>query len=192
MPLATSLKRRSREEHHVRFASAAIFWGLAASGLGAQSVEPIRHPPWTFINAVGYGVLGFGVGLGVGVASSPNSTGPSGTAVGSMLLFTTAGAIGGGVIGRRASELLDRGHPLTRGHRSAVVVGSVLFGGAVGSLAAIPLIAGEEYDTPLGSDAEAYAICALGGMAVTAILMATKWNDIPIRGLRLVPSIRLR
>jgi hypothetical protein len=176
----------------VRFASAAIFWGLAASGLGAQSVEPIRHPPWTFINAVGYGVLGFGVGLGVGVAASPNSIGWNDTAMGSILLFTAAGATAGGVIGRRASRHLDQGQPLTRGHRSAVVVGSVLFGGAVGSLAAIPLIAGEEDDTPLGSDAEAYAICTLGGMAVTAILMATKCNNIPVRGLRLVPSIRLR
>lgn len=176
----------------MRFASAAIFCGLAASALGAQSAEPIRHPPLTFINAVGYGVLGFGVGLGVGVASSPNSTGPSGAAVGSILLFTTAGAIGGGVIGRRASGHLDRGQPLSRGHRNAVVVGPILFGGAVGSLAAVPLIAGEDDDTPLGSDAEAFAICALGGMAVTAILMATKWNDIPVRGLRLVPSIRLR
>lgn len=176
----------------MRFVPAAIVWGLAASALGAQSVEPIRHPPWTFINAVGYGVLGFGVGLGVGVASSPNSIGPSGTAVGSILLFTTAGALGGGVIGGRASKHLDRGQPLSRRHRNAVVVGSVLFGGAVGSLTAIPLIAGEEDDTPLGSDAEAYAICALGGMAVTAILMATKWDNIPVRGLRLVPSIRLR
>jgi len=175
----------------VRFASAAISCGLAASALGAQSAGPIRHPPWTFINAGGYGALGFGVGLGVGVVASPNSINPN-SVVGSILLFTTTGAIGGGKIGRRASEVLDRGQPLSRGHRNAVVVGSLLFGGAVGSLASVPLIAGEEVDTPLGSDAEAFAICALGGMAVTAILMATKWNNIPVRGLRLVPSIRLR
>ena len=174
----------------MRFASAAISCGLAASALGAQSAGPIRHPPWTFINAGGYGALGFGVGLGVGVVASPNSINPN-SVVGSILLFTTTGAIGGGKIGRRASEVLDRGQPLSRGHRNAVVVGSLLFGG-VGSLASVPLIAGEEVDTPLGSDAEAYAICALGGMAVTAILMATKWNNIPVRGLRLVPSIRLR
>ena len=162
---------------------------VAATSLGAQQSRPINHAPWALIDAVGYGVLGLGVGLGAAVVSSPNSMVADRGVVGPMLAFTAAGTVAGGIIGSRASRHLDNGVPLTRGHRNAVVLGTVLFGASLGSLAAIPLIAGESESTPIGSDGQAYAICALGGIAVTAIVMAVRPPNIPVRSFRVMPTV---
>ncbi len=152
---------------------------LPVRSLAQEPPAGAREVPWALIDAVGYGGLGFALGFGVGVPLSEGGIGPSPGAILTMAGGIIAGTVSGAIIGKRASYRLSRGDSLTSAHRSAVVLGSALAGGTLGALAAIPLISGQGSGTPLGSDEQAFAICAGTGIALGALFGVSR--SIPVR-----------
>jgi hypothetical protein len=98
----------------------------------------------------------------------------------------TGGAIAGWLIGGRAEEQLAEGEALSGRHKNAVRAGTVMAGAAVGALAAMFIINGEE----AGGSGSASDEAILGGFVaggaalgvVTQVLLESRLEPGPARG----------
>lgn len=175
--------------HHA--AAAAILATLAMPGPVRSQDAPPAHaqPPWGLIGATGYGALGFALGFGAGLAIGGTDLSNQGPTYIAALVGAGAGAVRGSSLGARASRRLARGESVRRGDRNALVVGSTLAGGVVGSLAAMALIVGQEEGTILGKDGPTFALLSGGGLVLGAAFAVTR--HIPVRQaeVSLVPAM---
>lgn len=108
--------------------------------------QPEGIARWGLVNAVGYGGLGFLVG--VAAAWDKDIDGAFAT----IGLSSLAGVVTGAAIGGHASKRIRSGEQLSGTSRFAVSAGAILAGATLGACAAVPLINGEGAGTPLGSD----------------------------------------
>jgi hypothetical protein len=161
--------------------------------LAPASSQPIVATPplpWSFIDAVGYGGLGFGVGFGLSfVVASDATIDALGTVVATIGVSTIAGIAGGTAIGRTAHRRVLDGRPVGSELQAAALAGAMLGGATLGALASIPLIEGEETGTPLGSDATTFGITT-GVGALLGTLYATRYAaTLPVGGITAVPTV---
>ena len=154
-----------------------------------EAIAPATGPAWGFLDALGYGGLGFGLGVMVGAGMPSDNFGPSGTALGVIAGSTIAGVVGGAMIGGRARRALSRDQVISPGHRAAVAGGVVLAGATLGAVAAIPLISSEGEGTPLGSDEQTFSLLAGGGAALGASYLLAQWHHLGNR-VSAAPIIR--
>lgn len=161
--------------------------------LAPPSSQPSRAKPplpWSFVDAVGYGGLGFGVGFGLSfVVASDASLDDLGAVIATIGVSTVAGIAGGTAIGRTANRRVLDGRPVGSELQAAALAGAVFGGATLGALAAIPLIEGEETGTPLGSDEATFGITT-GVGALLGALYATKYAaTLPVAGITAVPTV---
>lgn len=155
--------------------SALLIAGAASSltppVLAAQSSPAATsRVPWALVNAIGYGGLGFGVGLAGAFAQDDGSIG-SGVA---LIGLTTALGFGAGImVGHDASKALASGRPVPGATRVVALSGLVLAGTTAGALAAVPLInGGNESGTFIGSDETTVAVTTAAGTVLGVVLAA--------------------
>lgn len=145
--------------------------------------------PWVLYDAVGYGGLGFGLGLAAAWGMENDSGfGPPGEALVVLGVGTVAGIVTGAILGSRAGHAVAEGRPLGTGHRAATLAGPVLAGGTLGALAAIPLINGEGEGTALGSDERTVGLLTLAGFAVGSVVAWRLSDELPVRGVQAGPA----
>ena len=123
---------------------------------GARS-GPVHAQSWTLIDMVGYGAAGAGLGFGLTVEVDCGDF-VCGQTVLATLGGLALGGVGGALIGSGAQEALDRREALTPTHRSAVAVGTVFAGAALGGVTSSLLINSEGEGTFLGSDERTFGI----------------------------------
>lgn len=138
---------------------------------------------WGVVDAIGYGGLGFGVGL---ISAWDLEYGSGALVVGAASL---AGTIAGAVIGRRASQTLAADGQLGAGHRVAVIGGAIMAGGTLGTLAAVPLINGEGEGTFLGSDETTVAVLAVAGGALGSLFVWRHRDELASRSVGIAPGL---
>lgn len=117
---------------------AVILWLASPAAATAQGADPSGTAvgsKWALIDGLGYGGVGFGLGLLAAWDmdnSGPGSGfGPPDEAVVIVGLSTLAGLVGGGIIGHRARRAIEEGRPLGETHRLAVMGGGVVAGGVL-------------------------------------------------------------
>jgi hypothetical protein len=140
------------------------------------------------IDGLGYGGLGFGLGLVAAWDIEGTEIGPPDEAVALVAVTTAAGIIGGALLGRSANRALAAGRPLGVGHRTAVLAGAVLAGATLGALAAVPLINPEGEGTPLGTDEATVTTLAIAGAAVGSLFALTQARRLAAGRVELMPS----
>ena len=143
---------------------------------------------WGLYDAVGYGGLGFALGLVAAWDMEGTGLGPPAAALAVVGAATAAGIAGGAVLGRRASRSVASGEPVSGAHRAAVLAGGVLAGGTVGALASIPLINGDGEGTPLGSDERTVALMIGAGLAAGAVFAVSRRQELAGRRITIVPE----
>lgn len=144
---------------------------------------------WSLINAVGYGGLGFGVGLVATWDLEGSDFGPPGAALAVIGATTVAGTVAGAIIGRRARNAIARGRSLSGAHRAAVMGGVVMAGGTLGAVAAVPLINAEGEGTFLGSDERTVTLLVLAGGALGSVYVWKQRDRLAFRSVRLTPVL---
>lgn len=169
-------------KHPVTLALAVL---LALSGIRGA---PLHAQSWSFIDLVGYGAAGGGLGFALTVEADCSDI------VCGQTVFTTLGglalgAVGGAIIGSRAQSALDRGEALTPGHRNAVAAGTVFAGAALGGVTSFLLINSEGEGTFLGSDEQTFGMLALAGAGLGALYVASQWAELSGQGLELRPAV---
>lgn len=183
----------------------------------ADSVSRGGGGKWILLDAVGYGGLGFGLGLlanlgledsGVGPVQPPEpphtlrdpsplgygfpdltltSFGPDGTTLAVIAATTVAGTVAGALIGHRAQRIIAEGGHVSGIHRAAVLGGAIMAGGTVGALISIPLIAPEGENTRLGSDEQTFAFLVGSGAALGALLVLRYRHELGSRKIAVTP-----
>ncbi|MEX2609581.1 MAG: hypothetical protein WEA24_06515 [Gemmatimonadota bacterium] len=143
-----------------------ILLQLTTGPVAAQAVPPAGTggaTRWAVIDAIGYGGLGFGVGV---LASWNMESDDFGPPAGALLVIgagTLTGTVGGAVLGFRARQRTIEREPLGRGHGTAALAGGVLAGATLGALTSASLINGAGEGTFLGSDETTFATLVLAG-----------------------------
>lgn len=175
----------------VRHAVAMIL-ALALAAPAAAQTDP---PPadggarWGLYDAVGYGGLGFGLGLAAAWDMEGSGFGPPGEALALIGATTVAGVVAGALIGHRAGDAVADGREVGGAHRAATLGGVVLAGAALGTLAAVPLVNGEGEGTPLGSDEQTVALLTAAGGALGAVFAWHQSDKLAPRGVSLTPTV---
>lgn len=144
---------------------------------------------WTLLDAVGYGGLGFGLGLVAAADMEGDDIGPPGSALAVLGATTAAGFVAGAVIGRRAQNRIAEGRPVEGAHRAAVNGGVVMAGAILGTLAAIPLVNSEGEGTPLGSDEQTVGLMALVGGGLGSLYAWRHSGELSPRTISVAPAI---
>lgn len=179
-------------------AAASILFLLLAQGVAAplpgQAASPdsARAPgaALTIADAVGYAGLGFGLALLGTWDMEGDGFGPPSAAVAIIGVGTLAGLLGGAVIGQRARRAIAAGDPLTPAHRTASLAGVALAGGALGALAAVPLINPSGEGTFLGSDERAVTLLTASGLALGSLYAWRLGPRLGPSAVRLTPEAR--
>ncbi len=142
---------------------ACLVLGLASPAAAQPEASPTSDGgmKWVLLDALGYGGVGFGLGLAAAWGMEGDDFGPPASALAVVGVSTAAGAVAGALIGRRARNRIAEGMPVEGAHRAAVVGGVVAAGAALGALAAVPLVNGEGEGTPLGSDEQTVLLTTL-------------------------------
>jgi hypothetical protein len=144
---------------------------------------------WGVVDAIGYGGLGFGLGLMASWDMEGSGFGPPGAAVAAVGVTTVLGTVAGAVIGTRAQRAIAAPGELDGAHRVAVIAGGLMAGGTLGSLVAVPLINGEGEGTFLGSDERTVVLLALAGTALGSVYVWTHRAEFSSSGVNLTPEI---
>lgn len=128
--------------------------------------------PWTLVDAIGYGGLGFGLGAAAAFAQDDGSIG-SGVA---MIGMATAFGLGIGIkVGHDASVALKKGQPVGSATRFGALTGAVLAGATAGALVAVPLVnGGSESGTAIGSDETTVAVTTATGALLGFVLASSQ------------------
>lgn len=175
----------------VSILAATLVLGVAIPA--AAQTDALSNPgagvKWSVIDAVGYGGLGFGLGLAVAWDMEGSDFGPPGTAVAVVGATTAAGIVAGTLIGNRARKTIAEGERLGGGHRGAVIGGVILAGGTLGALAAVPLINAEGEGTALGSDEQTVALMALAGGALGSLFAWMHSDELASRSVSVAPAV---
>ena len=148
--------------------------GVAQGNVGAAS----SGPPWDWVSVVGFGGLGFGVGVWAAWDMPADAFGPSGAALATISSATLLGVGAGAIIGNRARRLHAQEQSLHPAHQLGLVTGSILAGATLGAAASVPLIARGDEGTPLGTDERTFALLTTGGAALGALYAAKHWSEI--------------
>lgn len=159
----------------------------AQDDLPSASADRVR---WALYDGIGYGGMGFGLGLIAAWDMEGSGFGPPGVAIATIIGATVAGTVAGTMIGRRAQNVLDTGQPLTGAHRVAAMGGVALFGAALGALAAIPLVDGEGEGTFLGSDEQTVTLTVVSGGALGWFYIWNRRDDFSSRQISVSPTAR--
>lgn len=144
---------------------------------------------WGLIDGLGYGGLGFGLGVAATWNMESNHFGPPGEALVIIGASTVAGTILGAVVGSRAQRTITAGRSLEGPHRIAVIGGAVTAGGTLGALASIPLIEGQGEGTVFGSDEQTFTLLGLAGGVLGALYVWKHRNEFSSRNVSLTPVI---
>lgn len=144
---------------------------------------------WVLLDAVGYGGVGFGLGLAAAWGIEGDDIGPPASALAVVGASTAAGVVAGFLIGRRARNRIADGMPVEGAHRAAVIGGVVGAGAVLGALAAFPLVNGEGEGTPLGSDEQTVLLTTLAGGALGSLYAWKHSDELSGGTLRVTPAI---
>jgi hypothetical protein len=145
---------------------------------------------WGLIDGVGYGGLGFGLGVAATWnMESDNLVGPPGEALVIIGASTVAGTILGAIVGTRAQRTIAARRSLEGAHRIAVIGGAVTAGATLGALASVPLIKGQGEGTALGSDEQTFTLLVLAGGALGALYVWKHRSEFSSRNINLAPEI---
>lgn len=155
----------------VTISAIAILALMAARPAGASAQS------WAFLDGLGYGAAGAGLRLLAGWEADCADYVCMET-MGRTLGGLAAGGIIGGVMGRRADRLVERGDPVGGSHRAGVAAGAVLAGAAMGGIGSFLLINGEGSGTFLGSDEQTFSGLVLAGAAVGVLIAGSRWDDL--------------
>ena len=172
-----------------------IVAAILVFGVHTPTAAQTNGPPmpggmkWSLIDAIGYGGLGFGVGLITTWDMEGSDLGPPGTALAVTAATTVAGTVAGAMIGKRAQNTMAEGGRLGGAHRAAVVGGVIMAGGTVGAVAAIPLINGEGEGTFLGSDEQTVALLVLAGGALGSVFAWKQRDQLAFRSVSVTPAL---
>lgn len=162
---------------------------VPAAAQTPASPTPDGGVKWSLYDAVGYGALGFGLGLAATWDMEGSGFGPPGAAVAIVGATTAAGIVAGAVIGNRAQRAVAEGRRVDGAHRAAVIGGVVLAGGTLGALAAVPLINSEGEGTALGSDEQTFALLALAGGALGSLYAWKHSDELSSRSIGVAPAV---
>lgn len=172
---------------------------VAALVLAATSPAPAQRPDaspspggglkWTLLDAVGFGGIGFGLGLAATWDMEGEGIGPPESALAVVGGTTAAGIVAGAFIGRRAQHGIGEGRPVGGAHRAAVLGGVVAAGAVLGALGAIPLVNGEGEGTPLGSDEQTVLLTTLAGGGLGALYAWKHSDELSGGSLRVTPAV---
>lgn len=169
-------------KHPVTLALAVLLALFAIRG------APLHAQSWSFIDMVGYGAAGGGLGLALTVEADCSDF-VCGQTVFTTLGGAVLGAVGGAIVGSRAQDALNRGEALTPVHRNGVAAGTVLAGAALGGLTSFLLINSEGEGIFLGSDEQTFGMLALGGAGLGALYVASHWAELSGEGMQLRPAV---
>lgn len=158
------------------------FHAPAAAQTDGPSV-PQGTAMWGLWNAIGYGRLGFGLGL------IPAMDMGYGAAAITIAVTTAAGTYSGAMIGRRAGKTISEGGRLGGGHRAAVAGGAIMAGGTLGALAAVPLINPEGEGTIFGSDEATVAGMVLVGAALASVFVLSHRDELSSGRISVTPAV---
>ena len=157
----------------------------------AQTESATRGgPPWGIFDAIGFGGLGFGLGVIAGLGMEGDDFGPSDGALVLIGAGTVAGILGGAMIGNRARRARALGQPISAGHRTAVAAGVILAGATLGAIAAVPLINPEGEGTPLGSDEQTFGLLVGAGAALGILYLTAQWDHLDSSAVDVAPAVR--
>ena len=162
----------------------------SVSAQSPRGVTPRGPIKWVILDAAGYGGVGFIVGAAAGLAMSPSC--PFGNCSGlliGVLGGTAAGLAGGAAIGNHARQAIANGQPLSAGHRSAVLLGTVLGGATLGALSSALLINGNGAGTPLGTDEATFGMLTGGGTALGLAMAIMNSHELDSRRMSVRPSV---
>lgn len=171
---------------------ACLVLGVASPAAAQPGASPTSDGgmKWVLLDAVGYGGVGFGLGLAAaGNMENDDGIGPPGSALAVIGATTAAGIVTGTLIGRRARNRIIEGKPVTGVHRAAVIGGVVGAGATLSALAAVPLINGEGEGTPLGSDEQTVLLMTLAGGALGSLYAWKHSDELSGGALRVTPTI---
>lgn len=161
---------------------------LAQSDLAPPGERPGVH--WTVLDAIGYAGVGFGLGLLATWDLEGDDFGPPPLALVIIGSGTAAGLVGGALIGQRARRAVAMGRDPTPAHRAAALAGVALAGGALGALAAVPLIDPAGQGTPIGSDERTVLVLTAAGTALGGLFAWSQRGSLRASGVRVTPEAR--
>lgn len=170
---------------------ACLVLGAASPAAAQPEPEPTSDGgmKWVLLDAVGYGGVGFGLGLAAAWDIEGDDFGPPASALLVVGASTAAGVVTGALIGRRARSRIAEGRPVEGAHHAAVVGGVVAAGAILGALAAVPLVNGEGEGTPLGSDEQTVLLTTLAGGALGSLYAWKHSDELSAGALRVTPTI---
>lgn len=142
---------------------------------------------WGVVDAIGYGGLGFGLGLAATWDMEGSGFGPPGAALVAIGASTVLGTVAGAMIGARAQRAIVAQGELEGVHRAAVIAGAIMAGGTLGALAAVPLVNGEGAGTFLGSDEQTVTVLVLVGSALGSLYVWRHRGDFSSSRFSLAP-----
>lgn len=185
----------SRSRTRLRGLIAAVIIGLIlgryspAMAQSGGSSDQEGGFDWSLLDAIGYGGLGFGVGLLAAWDMEGADIGPPGEALALVAGATLAGTLGGWIMGDRAEDAIARGHELRSAHRAAVIAGVVLAGGTAGALASIPFVNSEGEGTPFGSDERTVALLVGAGAVLGSLYVWMRRDELIHPRFRIAPAL---
>ncbi len=164
------------------------------SSAAAQAGEaaPVRGRALGLLNAIGYGGLGFGLGLVAGYAMPSDGFGPSDEALLAIAGGTITGIVVGSIVGGQASRSIARNEPISPAKQTAVLIGVTLAGATAGALASVPLINSEGAGTPLGSDVFTFGSLTSVGAVLGLLYAVRRSGEMRARRVSVVPDIGWR
>lgn len=170
---------------------AGLLLGVAHPAAAQTDAPPVSTGgmKWTVLDAVGYGGLGFGLGLVAAADMEGDGIGPPGSALAVIGATTAAGIVAGAVIGRRGQNRIAEGRPVEGGHRAAVTAGVVMAGATLGALAAVPLVNSEGEGTPLGSDELTVGLTVIAGGVLGSLYAWRHSGELSPRTISVAPAI---
>jgi hypothetical protein len=153
-----------------------------------DSSTPGGGVKWSVVNGIGFGGLGFGLGIAVAWNMESNDYGPPDAAIVITGASTVTGILLGAMTGIRAQNKVAAGQTLHGAHRVAVIGGGIAAGGTLGALSAVPLINGEGEGTFLGSDEQTFALLVVAGSALGALYVWGNRAELTSRNISLTPE----
>lgn len=165
--------------------------GIYSPAMAQSGVSPDRENGvnWSLLDAIGYGGLGFGLGLLAAWDMEGTDFGPPGEALALIGAATMAGTFGGAIMGNRAEDAIAKGHQIRGAHRAAVIAGVVLAGGTAGALASIPFVNSEGEGTPLGSDEQSVVLLVSAGAVLGSLYLWMRRDELTYQRFRIAPAL---
>lgn len=183
---------KARGAWHTAASILVLILGAAAAdpASGQTADPPAPGASWTVLDAIGYAGLGFGAGLVAAWDLDGNDFGPPPLALGIILGSTVTGMASGAVLGHLARRSVTDGRPLSTGHRAAALAGVAMAGGALGALAAVPLINPSGEGTFLGTDERTILLTTGAGLALGSLYAWRVRDQLRSRSVRFTPEVR--